>query len=217
MNLADVQAGPKAAQVVAAQAGVDTATAAVSAAHARLNQLLAGARSEEIRAAVADLDRARAQRDLVAAGPSDTDRQLAQQQVQQAQRQLESARDALRDAQLTAPFDGVVTDVALRRGETSQLAQPFISVGDLSRYQIETSDLDQSQLGDIAEGQSASVTFDALPGVRLPAHVVRIAPMATTGPGGTNFTLTLDLDQTHPALRWGMTSTIELQPRGVDS
>jgi multidrug efflux pump subunit AcrA (membrane-fusion protein) len=120
----------------------------------------------------------------------------------------------LHDAQLISPFDGVVTEVALRRGETSQPGQPFVSVGDLSRYQIETSDLDQSQLGDIVDGQTATVTFDALPGVRLPAHIVRVAPMATTGPGGTNFTLTLDLDQAEPRLRWGMTSTIELQPRG---
>ena len=48
----------------------------------------------------------------------------------------------------------------------------------------------------------------------LPAHIVRVAPMASSGPGGTNFTLTLDLDQAEPRLRWGMTSTIELAPRG---
>jgi HlyD family secretion protein len=113
-------------------------------------------------------------------------------------------------------MDGVVTEVLLWRGETAMAGQPVISVGDLSRYQIETTDLDQSQLGGIVEGQAATVTFDALPKIRLPAHIVRIAPMATTGPGGTNFTLTLDLDQPEPGLRWGMTSTIELLPAGGD-
>ena len=100
----------------------------------------------------------------------------------------------------------------MRRGESILPGQPVVSVGNLTLYQIETSDLDQSQLGAIAEGQAATVTFDALPDVQLPAHIVRIARMATTGPGGTNFTLTLDLEQPEPRLRWGMTSTIELVP-----
>jgi multidrug resistance efflux pump len=191
---------------------VDVATAAASAAETRLNQSLGGARSEEIRAAAADLEGARAQRDLVAAGASENERQVAREQLRQAQTQLDSARAALQDAQLTSPMDGVVTEVLLRSGETAMPGQPVVSVGNLSRYQIETTDLDQSQLGGIAEGQSATVSFDALPDVRLPAHIVRIAPMATTGPGGTNFTLTLDLDQPEPRLRWGMTSTIELVP-----
>src|SRR5581483_1584373 len=109
--------------------------------------------------------------DLVSAGASENERQVARQQLRQAQAQLDSARAGLQDAQLVSPIDGVVTEVLLRRGETALPGQPVVSVGDLSRYQIETSDLDQSQLGAIAEGQAATVTFDALPDLQLPAHV----------------------------------------------
>jgi multidrug resistance efflux pump len=210
--LIDLEGGPTAAEVAAARAAFEAASAAVSAADARLAEVLRGARSEEIRAATAAVTRAGAQRDLLIAGPSDSEREVARAQLRHAEAQTEAARDALRDTVLVAPFDGTVTEVLVRRGEASVPGQAAVSVGDVRHLLLETSDLDQSQLGGVVEGQPATVMFDAVPDARFAARVVRIALMASTGPGGTNFTLTLELDQTDARLRWGMTSTIELVP-----
>jgi HlyD family secretion protein len=57
------------------------------------------------------------------------------------------------------------------------------------------------------------VTFDSLPGVRLQARVVEIAPMASSEQAGTNYTVTLDLEQTDPGLRWGMTAYVDISTR----
>jgi len=51
-----------------------------------------------------------------------------------------------------------------------------------------------------------AITFDALPDLTLPGRVARIAPMATPGAGGTNYTVVIDVEAADARLRWGMTA-----------
>ena len=62
----------------------------------------------------------------------------------------------------------------------------------------------------IEVGQRVELTFDALPGRSIRGTVVHIAPMANLDQGGTNFTVTVDLDQQDPGLRWGMTAFVDI-------
>ncbi|HJW84626.1 MAG TPA: secretion protein HlyD, partial [Anaerolineae bacterium] len=51
-----------------------------------------------------------------------------------------------------------------------------------------------------------AITFDALPDLMLSGRVIRIAPMATPGKGGTNYTVVVAVEETDARLRWGMTA-----------
>ncbi len=214
-RLKQVRSGASFAEQVAAESSMRTAEAALYAAEAQLRQVQAGARPEELRAAAAEVDRAAGRLDLVSAGASSQEREIARLRVQQAQAELGSARQALAALHVIAPFDGMIGDIAVQAGETVLPGQAVVSLGDLDSLQIETTDLDETQVRHVALGQSATVTFDALPNRALPARVARIAPMASSGAGGTNFKLTLRLEQPVSDLRWGMTATVELPPQST--
>jgi len=56
------------------------------------------------------------------------------------------------------------------------------------------------------------LTFDALADVLLKGRIARIAPQATMGQGGTNYTTLIDFDDgtLPPTLRWGMTAFVNI-------
>ena len=76
---------------------------------------------------------------------------------------------------------------------------------------METTDLDESDLALVRVGQVAELAFDALPNEVLAGHVTRIAEMSTAGQGGTSFVLIVELDQSDPRLRWGMSAFVDIR------
>jgi len=190
----------------------------LTAARARLDQLKQGATKNEIAAATANVNAAKAQReqakaqlDLLKAGVSREQIAVAEAGVKQAQVAVDTAKAQLAKLQLAAPFDGTIGTVYARQGEAVTPSQPLITIGDLSQLQIETTDLSEADVARVREGQKVQITFDALPGRTLAGTVKRIAPMSTPGQGGVNYTVTVALDESDPALRWGMTAFVDIQ------
>jgi multidrug efflux pump subunit AcrA (membrane-fusion protein) len=222
----------------AAEAAVLQAQDAVRLAESRYAQLKAGPQREIIavaQAAVAVAEKqvetaraaataADARARLVELGPRPEQIAVAEAQVKQVEATLERARAALQDARLVAPFDGVVAQVKARPGEVAgislgqvgggSLVVPVMTIGDLAHLRIETTDLRETDIARVELGQPVDVTFDALPGVRLKGKVTRIAPMATQGQGGTNYTVVVELDQPDPRLKWGMTAYVNITVAG---
>lgn len=191
----------------------DAAGAALAAAQAQLALVRAGATAEEIAAAQAVVDQAQAQLDLLKAGARLEELAAAQAHLDQATAAYNQALAALAEATLTAPFAGTVTAVTIHEGELAAPGLPIVTLGDLRLLRIKTTDLGETNVGRLQVGQTATVTFDALPGVKLRARVAEIAPMASSEQAGTNYTVTLDLAQTDPGLRWGMTAYVDISTR----
>jgi HlyD family secretion protein len=201
-----------------ARAALNSAEQGYQAAVARLNQLKAGATRSQIAAAQANVaaataqkESAQAQLDLLTAGASAEQIKVAEAAVQQAQVTVEVVQTQLKKLQLTAPFEGTIGTVYARLGEAITPGQPLITIGDLGQLQIETTDLSEVDVARVREGQSAQITFDALPGQTFDGTVKRIAPMSTAGQGGVNYTVIVALDEADPALRWGMTAFVDIQ------
>jgi HlyD family secretion protein len=197
---------------------LQAANEGLTAARARLDQLKQGATKNEIAAATANVNAAKAQReqakaqlDLLKAGVSREQIAVAEAGVKQAQVAVDTAKAQLAKLQLAAPFDGTIGTVYARQGEAVTPSQPLITIGDLSQLQIETTDLSEADVARVREGQKVQITFDALPGRTLAGTVKRIAPMSTPGQGGVNYTVTVALDESDPALRWGMTAFVDIQ------
>ncbi|HJW83515.1 MAG TPA: HlyD family efflux transporter periplasmic adaptor subunit [Anaerolineae bacterium] len=194
------------------RAQLNAARQARDAAQARLNQLLAGAGDElkaagaRVTLAVAQRDAAQAALDRARAGATSEEVAAAEARVEMARATVERAQALLDRATLRAPFAGTVARRLTRIGESIAPGQPVLVLGDLSRWQIETDDLSEEDVARVQVGQKIAITFDALPGLMLPGHVIRIAPMATPGQGGTNYTVVVAVEETDARLRWGMTA-----------
>jgi macrolide-specific efflux system membrane fusion protein len=76
----------------------------------------------------------------------------------------------------------------------------------------------ESDITKIKVGQRATVTFDALPGVELAAHVAQISPVGTSSSGVVSYNATVDLDQTDSQVKPGMSASAAVivdQAQGV--
>lgn len=200
-----LQAGPTVQDKAIATAAVSAARAAKAAAEARLAAL-----QSQVDAAEAAVAQAEHQLRALEAGATAEQISVAEAQVQQAQAALEAARTNLDQATLRAPFAGTVGAVSAQIGEVIAPGQAIITLGDLSHLRVETTDLRETDVALVTPGQAVDLTFDSLPDVRLPGEVTRIAPMATQGQGGTNYTVWVESDQLDSRLRWGMTAYVNI-------
>jgi HlyD family secretion protein len=190
---------------------------ALAAAQARLDELLAGADADEVRAsrsnvlaAAAQRDATQAQLDILVAGATDEQIADAEAQVTQAQAALNEAVLALERATLLAPFDGVVAGVNVTAGEIASSGLPPITVVDTSRFRVIAS-LDEIDIGLLNEGLAADVTVDALPDVVVAGTVERIAPVATPEGGVVYYEVTIGLAPVDAPLRADMTANVTIR------
>ncbi|KPL77323.1 hypothetical protein ADN00_09360 [Ornatilinea apprima] len=107
-------------------------------------------------------------------GVSAASLELAQAELESAQAALAEAEENLTGATLTAPFDGVVTEVAANAGETVD-SDTFIQIADLYHPAVEIQ-IDEVDLQNIAEGCTAEVMFDAIPDRIFSGEITNIFP-----------------------------------------
>jgi multidrug efflux pump subunit AcrA (membrane-fusion protein) len=175
------ESGP--AQVRAAQAAVQTAAAERDAAQARLDLVQVEATAEEIA--------------------------VAEAAVAQAETALEAARAALGQATLLAPSDGTVTNLEISPGETVMPGQVVLVLANLQQLRVETTDLGEQDVAQVAVGQKATVYIEPLE-MEVAGQVIDIATQATTVGGDVVYTVAIELKEQPPRLRWGMSVEVEI-------
>lgn len=136
---------------------------------------------------------------------------LAEAQVMQAQAALDSAKTALQDVVLTAPFDGTVAEIDIEVGQVVSPGVPTIIFADLANLQIETVDLAEADVAKVAVGQNVNIKLDALPEQNFTGQILRVAPVANDHRGDKVYKATIALSQgVETGLRWGMTANVEI-------
>ena len=189
---------------------LEQATGAYNVAKARLDALL-NPPAADVAAARARLQQAQARLALLEAGARLETIAAAEAEVARAEAALEQARVALARCEIRAPFAGTVGLVHVRTGEWTAPGQPLVTLGDLTTLRVETTDLDEVDVARVAVGQQAVITFDALPERTFTGRVTRISPMAEPGTAGVHYTVVIELDELHPAIRWGMTAFVDIE------
>lgn len=205
-NLAKVAAGPRPEDIATAQARLDKLMQGASAAD------VASARAQ-VEAAQAEIRRASAQVAVVEAPPRSETIAAAEADVAAAQATLDGAKDALADLELKAPFSGVVANLDVKPGEFVQPGASFLSLADTTAWQVETTDLTELNVTRVREGQVATLTFDAIPGLVLPAKVTRIKALGTQDRGDILYTVTIGPDKQDDRLLWNMTAVVSIEPQ----
>lgn len=189
-----------------------TAKRELAAAEARLEAVLSGPGTDELRAADANVSAAAAQRDAaeaqldrLLAGPSREDLEEARAQAEQARIGLSLAELGLERAILRSPFAGVVSEVNLTPGETSPTRVPPIVLIDDSAFHMTVS-VDELDISGLSVGQLADITVEALPDATVTGTVRNIAPIASLETGVVMYDVTIDLAANDAPLRADMTA-----------
>ena len=115
--------------------------------------------------------------------PAAEDLAAAQAAVDGARAARDLAAERLAKASLVAPFAGTLAAVDARVGEIVAPGAPLVRLADLSALQFETTDLTELAVGRIKVGDAATVTVDALPGVEFPGKVTPHPRLRREPPG----------------------------------
>jgi len=85
-------------------------------------------------------------------------------------------------------------------------------VADTSQWYVETSDLTELEVVDVAVGQNVSILADALPDVEMSGIVEEISQSFKSQGGDILYTARIKVDDVDPRMRWGMTVEVTFEP-----
>jgi multidrug resistance efflux pump len=195
---------------------IQVARAQVGQAQAAKDELLAAAHPADVARAQANVRAAAAALDLLNAGARPEEIAAATAQVQAAQAAVAQAQAEVDTTMLTAPFAGEVSSIAVAVGEFVAPGASVVKLGDTRQWVVETDTLSELEVVKLHEGETVTVTFDALPGARFRGTVEHIQPASDFKRGDVTFTATIALDVTGESaavagLRWGMSAAVSKQ------
>ncbi len=133
-------------------------------------------------------------------------------QVASANANVASAQEAVDTLQLRASMDGTVVDVAIIPGQTVAPDEVVMAVADFSQWIIKTDSLTETEVVNVELDQLVEVVLDALPDITLKGHVTDINERFEEKRGDITYTVTVELDETDPRMRWGMTAAVYFMP-----
>jgi len=173
--------------------------------------------------AVAGLEQAKARVAQAKAQQDSADKHIAQTRAN-----LTHASDVLQKTTYAAPFDGIVTNLPVREGETVVIGiqnspgSTLMTVADMSVITAEVR-VDETDIVNVRRGQSADVTIDAFPRQIFKATVtdigdnalVRSTGVATSQSNGSSqeakdFKVTVTLNNPPENLRPGLSTTAKI-------
>lgn len=165
----------------------------------------------KVREAEANLAVARVQVDyLKRVGTDEVHLESAQAEADRAQALLDSANTTLAtQSTLVAPFNGTIVSVDIAPAETVVPGRVVITIGDLSRYQVETKDLSERDVPYVQTGQTASVFVESL-NEEFSGKVTDVSRISSTVGGDVVFKVTIDLDEQPQGLLWGMSADVQI-------
>ncbi len=202
------------ALLASAQARLSQADATVKESTATLERLREVSRlsngkvpsKTEMDTAEATLERAKGERASTAAS------------VKEAAANLSSDRTNLSRAFIRSPINGVVLKRSVEPGQTVaaslQVATLFTIAEDLRKMELEVA-VDEADVGQVKDGQTATFSVDAYPGRTFSANVTRVAYGSTVTGDVVSYTAVLTVDNDDLALRPGMTASAEIASAAV--
>lgn len=202
-----------------AKTAEDSARNAYDAAASTLNEAGTGETSQvdQAEAAVASaellvsvqeatVETARASLSLAQSGPRAVDTAALEAQVRQAEASLGIANEQYRKTQITAPFDGQLTDLHLEVGEHATAGVTAAQMLAAGEYQI-LADVDEADIVKVELNDEVDVTFDAFgDDIIFAGRVAKINPAEKNIEGLVLYQITVYLDEAVSGIRSGMSA-----------
>jgi HlyD family secretion protein len=197
------------AVLASAEARVQQAGATVQEARAKLTRLRRVSElSDETVVSKADLEAAEAT--LTRAMADDSSSKAA---VEQARASLNAAEINLSKASIRSPINGIVLARKIEPGQTvaASFTTPvlFTLAEDLSKMELQV-DVDEADVSEVRDGQSATFTVDAYGNRKFPAAIKRVGFGSQTKDGVVSYKTILTVNNDDLSLRPGMTATAEI-------
>ncbi|HEY0162452.1 MAG TPA: efflux RND transporter periplasmic adaptor subunit [Edaphobacter sp.] len=196
----------------------DATAQKAESARQRLKLLQAGTRKEDLDAAEQRYLQAKAAADLARRGFRKEDIQEARGRLEQAKGHVNELQARLREAELTAPADGLIETVSVRSGD-------LVPAGRIVMTMLESSQLwvriyiPETEMAKVKVGQQATVTVDSFGGKMFTGHLAQINASSEFLPRNVQtrddrqhqvFGAKVMIDNPDGVLKSGMAATVHL-------
>lgn len=188
------------------QITVDGYKNSISSARSAVNSVSLGLTTAEqsYNVSKSGLERAKQQLALKKAGST-------ADEIKAAQAQLQSAQAILAKTLIVAPFDGIVTKMDAKEGESVSLGSTYVSMISAANFEVE-SYVSESDIAKVKVGQPARITLDTYgKDVIFPAVVYEVDPAETMVDGVTTYKIKLSFNQSDERIKSGMTANITIE------
>lgn len=204
VQLADVTAGPRPADIQATDAAIASAEAGALAAQGN------------VAAAEANIARAQAAYDRLLEPPTEDEIAIMEAQIASAKTNLALAQLRLENSLIVAPIDGTVANVLVNAGEQAAPGAPAITLVNEAAFHINVN-VDEIDIDQITVGQDVAVTLDALPDTVVTGAIAEIAPTSASAGGVVTYLVTINIVADKGVLlRPGMSANASIVVEEVD-
>lgn len=122
---------------------------------------------------------------------------------------LTTRQNALADAKanlahyfVRAPFDGTITKIAVRKGDSATSGTVLATL--LTKQKIAELSLNEVDVAKISVGQKATLTFDAIEGLTMSGKVLEIDTLGTVSQGVVTYAVKIGFDTDDSRIKAGM-------------
>ncbi len=159
----------------------------------------------------AALDQAKAQLDQKKSGPRNVDLEPLIAAVEQAQVNADKAANDLKDIQIIAPADGIISEVIPDVGEQAAMGAIAIKMVGTSSFDIEAQ-VPEADIAKIQVGQTATITLDAYgDDVKFTGTLSAKDPAETKIQDAVYYKIRVQIDPAGKEVKPGMTANVTIK------
>ena len=142
------------------------------------------------------------------AGPTELDVKTEQFAVQQKEDALSSAEEDLANASIYVPFDGVISVVDVKNGDSISNGTVIAHV--ITKQKIAEISLNEVDEAKVKVGQKATLTFDAIPDLSIAGEVIDINTVGQVSQGVVSYGVKISFDTQDERVKPGMSVTADI-------
>lgn len=135
---------------------------------------------------------------------------VAESGLEAAKAHVNATEAAIELYELRAPINAILLSLDINVGEAITPTLPVAFLADTSHWIVETKDLAEIYMADIAIGDPVSVKLDAFPNEEFLGTVTEIDPVGVEHLGDMTYKVTITLDESNPRFLWNMTATVSI-------
>ena len=128
--------------------------------------------------------------------------------VEQKESDLSDAKENLANYSIRAPFDGVISEIDVEKGDSVSSATILATL--VTNQKIAEISLNEIDAAKVKVGQKATLTFDALEDVSITGKVLSIDTVGTVSQGVVSYGAKIYLDTQNEAVKPGMSVTADI-------
>lgn len=135
-------------------------------------------------------------------GPDSLDIRAKKIAIQQKEDALTTAKQALADHYVRAPFAGIIAKVNAKKGDTASVGTTIATL--VAKQKIAEVSLNEVDVAKVKVGQKATLTFDAIPDLTVTGQVIEVDAVGTISQGVVTYTVKIGFDTQDGRIKPGM-------------